>query len=171
MNLKWYHYIICFFFIILGGFCCVNLFELFSVSSKEYGTAITVEKKNDYLEVSKFDLGTLILDSEDYVNFSYIGKFEPTDFNGQNDDYLILFNGSPLNNLECKSGKISGIMSISFFDLNGEKITTSELNISIEYYASGTTLSITSVNTDDSIAYLTAYTNINGVIIKVVSRG
>lgn len=171
MILKWYHYLICAVLIILGLFCTMNLVELFGVESNEYGKAITIETKNDYVEISKFDLGSIVFDSEDYVNFELIETYAPTEFDGKNEDYMILFNGQPLNNIQCSSGKISGDLSIVFYDLDGEQVAVSDVHISIEYYASGTTLKLTSTNNSDSMAYLTAYTNINGAVIKVVDRG
>lgn len=170
MRLKWYGYVICGVLILIGLLCTMNLFEVFSVSSKEFGTAVTIETKNDYEEVSKFDLGSLVLSTEDYTNYKLVTRKEPAEFNGNDNHYMILFNGKPLSNIEVSSGKISGEVCFSFYDLNGELITTAKMDVLIEYYASGTTLTLTSVNVNDSIAYLTAYTNVNGAVFKVVKK-
>jgi len=171
MILKWYHYIICGVLIILGLFCTMNLVELFSIESKEYGTAITIETKNDYTEISKFDLGSIVFDSEDYVEFELIESYAPIEFNGDGKDYIILFNEQPLNNIVCTSGKISGDLSIVFYDLDGIEVAVSDVFVEIEYFAGETKLKLTSTNNADSMAYLTAYTNINGAVIRVVDRG
>lgn len=169
--MKWYHYIICFVLIFIGVFCTMELVKLFNVKSAEYGTVITIETKNDYTEVSRFDYGSLSFDTEDYVNFTNISTFSPTEFNGKENDYTILVNGNPTNNLVVNAGKISGDFSMTFYDLNGDVATVSDLHILIEYYASGTKVTLTIQNNNDSVSYFTTYTNINGAVIKVVQRG
>ncbi|MBQ8207044.1 MAG: hypothetical protein IJZ77_06235 [Bacilli bacterium] len=170
MRLKWYVYVICITVILIGILCSMNLYEVFNIASKEYGTAVTIETKNEYVEVSKFDLGSLIMDSEDYVNFTFSSIYPAESFDGKNHNYTILFNGNPLSNIDISSGKISGDMTFRFYDLDGEVITSAKIHVSIEYYASGTILTITSVNVNDSMAYLTTYSNINGAVIKVVEK-
>lgn len=171
MILKWYHYIICGVIVILGLFCTMNLVELFSIESKEYGTAITLEKQNDYTEIAKFDLGSIVFESEDYINFELTESYAPIEFNGDGKDYILLFNDQPLNNIECTNGRISGELSIVYYNLDGQEIAQSEVFVEIDFFAGETKLKLTSTNCADSIAYLTAYTNINGAVIKVVDRG
>ena len=55
--MKWYWYITCGLLIILGIFATIDVVEMFSVASKEYGTVITIETENNYEEISKFDFG------------------------------------------------------------------------------------------------------------------
>lgn len=169
--MKWYHYIICFVLIFVGIFSTMELVKLFNVKSAEYGTVITIETKNDYTEVSKFDYGSLSFDTEDYQNFTNISTFAPQDFNGKQNDYTILVNGNPTSNVIVNAGKISGDLTLTFYGLNGDAVSTAELHILIEYYASGTKVTLTLQNNNDSVAYFTTYTNINGAVIKVVQRG
>lgn len=171
MSLKWYRYLICGVLIILGLFCTMNLVELFSIESKEYGTAITIETKNNYTEISRFDLGSIVFDSENYVDFEIIESYAPVEFNGDGKDYLLLFNDQPLNNTICTSGKISGELNIVFYDLDGVIVATSDVLVEVEYFAGETKLKLSSTNNADSMAYLTAYTNINGAVVRVVERG
>jgi len=169
--MKWYHYILCFALIVVGIFSTMELVELFNVKSMEYGTVITIETKNDYAEISKFDYGSLSFDTEDYSNFSNVSTFEPNTFDGKSNDYTILFNGNPTSNVIVNAGKISGDLTMCFYDLNGNVATTSNLHILIEYYASGTKVTLTMTNTNNSVSYFSTYTNINGAVIKVVQRG
>lgn len=169
--MKWYGYIICFVLILVGIFSTMELVKLFNVKSAEYGTVITIETKNDYTEVSKFDYGSLSFDTEDYVHFTNVSTFAPQDFNGKQNDYTILVNGQPTNNIIVNAGKISGDLTLAFYGLNGDVVSTAELHILIEYYASGTKVTLTTQNSNDSVSYLTTYTNINGAVIKVVQRG
>lgn len=169
--MRWYHYILCFILIFIGIFSTIELVKLFNVKSAEYGTVITIETKNDYTEISKFDYGSLSFDTEDYVNYTNVSTFSPQEFNGRENNYTILVNGNPTSNVIINAGKITGDLTLSFYDLDGEVASIADLHILIEYYASGTKVTLTIQNFNDSVSYLTTYTNINGAVIKVVQRG
>ena len=169
--MKWYHYIFCFVIIMLGLYSCFELYNIFSVSSMDVGTYESIETVNEYTDVSKFDYGFIDFDTEDYVTFTDVTAFEPIQFDGSKNNYVLLFNGEPVSETTLTSGKISGTFNLAFYDLNGDKITTANLDILIEYFASQTKVTMTIVNTNDSIAYLNTYMNLNGAILKVVERG
>lgn len=168
--MKWYHYVICGVLIIIGIFSSIKLVELFNVSSQEYGSVITIETQNNYSEISKFDLGTITLQPTSGDNYSETITLAPEDFDGSNKDYLILFNGKPANNINSQSGQITGDMSMTFYDLQGNEITTANFNIAIQYYTTQTVITISLTNENDSVSYLSHYTNTNGAIISVVER-
>ena len=168
--MKWYHYLICAVLIVVGIFSTMNLVELFSVSSQEYGTVITIETKNNYNEVSKFDLGTFTLQPTSGNNYSEIITLAPETFDGAGKDYLILFNGKPANNVDSKSGQISGDVSLTFYDLEGKEITTANFNVAIQYYVTQTVITISMTNENDTVSYLSHHTNTTGAVISVVER-
>ena len=168
--MKWYHYIICGILIVIGIFSSINLVELFNVSSQEYGSVITIETQNDYNEVSKFDLETLNLTPTSGNNYSETIILAPETFDGANKDYLILFNGKPANNIDSKSGQISGDVSMTFYDLEGKEITTANFNVAIQYYVTQTVITISMTNENDSVSYLSNYANTNGAVFSVVER-
>ena len=169
--MKLRHYIFCVVVIIVGVFCFINMYEMFSVSSGEYGSAINIVTKNEYNEVSTFDFGSLSFDTNDNVKFTNISTFVPTEFNGKENEYILLFNDNLVTNLVVTSGSISGDFIRNFYDTNGEIITTSNLKILVEFLETEirTTLNIT--NENDSVSYLSTYANINGAVLKVVKRG
>ena len=168
--MKWYHYLICGVLIVLGIFSSINLVELFNVSSQEYGSVITIETQNNYNEVSKFDLGTFTLQPTSGNNYSEIITLAPETFDGAGKDYLILFNGKPANNIDSKSGQISGDVSLTFYDLEGKVITTANFNVAIQYYVTQTVITISMINENDSVSYLSHHTNTTGAVISVVER-
>ena len=168
--MKWYHYLICGILIVIGIFSTINLVELFSVSSQEYGSVITIETQNNYNEVSKFDLGTFTLQPTSGNQYSETITLAPEVFDGSNKDYLILFNGKPANNIDSKSGQISGDVSMTFYDLEGKEITTANFNVAIQYYVTQTVITISMTNENDSVSYLSNYTNVNGAVFSVVER-
>ena len=168
--MKWYHYLICGVLIVIGIISSVNLVELFNVSSQEYGSVITIETQNNYNEVSKFDLGTFTLQPTSGNNYSETIILAPESFDGAGKDYLILFNGKPANNVDSKSGQISGDVSLTFYDLEGKEITTANFNVAIQYYVTQTVITISMTNENDSVSYLSHFTNTNGAVISVVER-
>lgn len=168
--MKWYHYLICGILIVIGIFSTINLVELFSVSSQEYGSVITIETQNNYNEVSNFDLGTFTLQPTSGNQYSETITLAPQTFDGSNKDYLILFNGKPANNIDSKSGQISGDVSMTFYDLEGKEITTANFNVAIQYYVTQTVITISMTNENDSVSYLSNYTNVNGAVFSVVER-
>lgn len=169
--MKWYSYLICFILIIVGIFCSIELVDLLNVKSGEYGYPITFETQNNYEIVSRFDYGTIGFDTEDYINYSNVSVFEPTDFNGKNTEYEMFFNDTPLNNVVVSAGRISGNVDIVFYDLDGQEITTANLYFNVEYLASGTKVTTEITNTNNSVSYLNSYMELNGAVLKIMTKG
>lgn len=169
--MKWYTYVICFILIVCGAFCSVQLVKLFNVSSKEYGTAITIETKNDYNEFVKFDYGSVSFDTEDYIHYVNVSTFANMDFNGNEKDYILLFNGQPLNNLVKSNGRISATLNLEFYDLQGEVCSTANVDFCVEFYARETKVTISMINSNNSVSYFNSYLEINGAVLKIVERG
>ena len=169
--MKWYSYIICFILIIIGTFCTIELVDLFSATSGEYGSVISYQTHGDYEEFSKFDYGTIDFDTEDYTTYKNISTFGSQQFDGTKEDYTLFFNGQPLNNVVQTAGRINGDLSLKFYDLNGEEITTADIHFVVEYLASATKVTTTITNVDNSVSYLNAYMEINGAVLQVVTKG
>ena len=169
--MKWYSYVLCFILIIVGAFCTVELVDLFSVKSGEYGSVISYQTHGDYKEFSKFDFGSIDFDTEDYKSYKDISTFGTQKFDGTKENYALFFNGQPLNNVVQTAGRINGDLSLKFYDLNGDEITTANVHFIIEYLASATKVTTTITNTNNSVSYLTAYMEINGAVLQVYSKG
>ncbi len=169
MKLK--HYIICIALIIVGICCSFELGNLFNVKSAEYGKIATIETVNDYSIISTFDCSGLHMDTQDNSHYEYSITKEPEKFNGKEQDYTLLFNGKPVNNIICSAGKISGDYKKNFYDLDGSVITTADIHILIEYLASGTRVTLSMQNENYSVSYFETYAEISGAVIKVVKRG
>ena len=57
--MKWYSYLICGVLIIAGFFCGMNMFHVWSRTSRVEGSPTTLETENDYAIVAKLDCGML----------------------------------------------------------------------------------------------------------------
>ena len=169
--MKLSHYIFCVIVIVVGAFCFMNILDTFSIKSGEYGTAVNIITKNNYDEVSRYDYGSLSFDTKDNVNYENKSSFIPTKFNGKENRYILLFNDNLVTNLEVSSGSISGEFTKNYYDTNGELITTSNLKILVEFLETEVRVTMLITNTNDSVSYLSTYTNINGAVLKVVKSG
>lgn len=168
--MKWYTYIICAVLIIIGSFCTVELVNIFDVQSGEYGTVFVYETPYKYDEFSRFDFGRIDFDSQDYQKYQSITVHDSQEFDGTKNNYTLFFNDQPLNHVVQTAGRISGDLAIKFYDLDGQIITTADLNFVIEYQASNTKVTITITNVNDSVSYLNTYMEINGAILRVVNK-
>ena len=92
------------------------------------------------------------------------------EFDGENKDYILLFNDQPAVNTVVTNGKVVGDVNLVFYGLDGEVVSKAELNFVIEYFASQTKVTTTITNVNDSVSYLETYMGINGAILKVVER-
>lgn len=169
--MKWYVYLICAVLIIVGILCSFGLVSLFDKQSLEYGQALLLNKQENYTEISKFD-NSLLYDfySEDNLNYKSKATFNNQKFDGTDKDYVITVNGQLTNDIEVSSGKISGKLVLVFYNTDGAKISTANVQILIEYLSQETRVSLAVKNEQDSVAYLNTYIDINGFVICVNER-
>ena len=169
--MKWYSYFICIILIISGFFTSMLLIDLFSVRSAEYGKVISIETQNNYEDVAKFDYVVIDFSSDDYINYQNISTYSHVDFDGTKHDYLLLFNGKVVSNIQVFAGKIVASYTINIYDTSGSIISSPNMNFLIEFLDGETKITINTVNQDSSISYLNQYMNVNGAILKVVTKG
>ena len=147
------------------------LIDLFSVRSAEYGKVISIETQNSYKDVAKFDYVVIDFSSDDYMNYQNISTYSHVDFDGTKHDYLLLFNGKVVSNIQVFAGKIVASYTINIYDTSGSIISSPNINFLIEFLDGETKITINTVNQDSSISYLNQYMNVNGAILKVVTKG
>ena len=169
--MKWYHYIICLVLIFVGVISTFNLVDIFSAKSGEYGKVFVYETPGYDNEFSRFDYGSIDFDTEDYYQYKNVSTFATQDFDGVKNEYTLYFNDQPLNNIVQTAGRISGELTVKFYDTDGQVATTAQLNVVIEYLASATKVTMTINNDDNAVSYLNTYMEINGAILRVVLLG
>lgn len=170
MKMKWYHYLICICLILAGILSMLKLKDIFNIKSAEYGTAVTIETKNNYSEVAKFDLGVLSFTSDDNKNYAFTMTYSAKEFDGTKNNYTILFNNEPTNNVVVKAGKISSELILKFYDLDNNLSAKAKVNILVEFYAELTKVTLTTIDENNSTGFLTKSSNIFGAVIKVVEK-
>lgn len=166
--MKWYNYLICFLLIILGTFSCIKLVDIWTRTSSVVGEPTTIETQNNYELVCKYDLGTMIFDTEDYQTYTSNNSYAHLDFDGTDGNYKLLVNDSLLSNVTVNAGKIEADYSRNFYDIDKTVITTVNLEIEINFYNDETQIVIKTKNVNNSQAYLMQYMATDGFILKVV---
>lgn len=167
--MKWYSYLICCLIIVAGFFCMTNMVQIWSRTSGVYGEPCTIETKNDYEIVGKYDFGAIEFISDDNINYISTTEFNETkDFNGFEENYLLLFNDNLCSNTKIYAGQVDCIYTMNFYSTKGELVCSPVLNITIKVLETKTVISIDMKNENNSYGYFTQYMANNGAILKVV---
>lgn len=171
--MKWYSYLICAICIVLGIFSTVAMVRIWSESSGVYGTFSyeSIETKNNYDEVAKFDYGAIKFSTNDYENYSNTETFTPVKFDGTKKDYVLLVNDNICSDVQIYAGKIVATATIKFYNTDGDNCSTANLNFLIEFTEDKVTVTTSTKNENSSIAYLDKYMNVHGFVLKIVERG
>ena len=167
--MKWYSYVICFLLIIAGIVSGLNLSSIWSQESKVVGIPITIESQNNFEQLCKFD-ESLMFETEDYVNYVSITNYSHYDFDGASNSYSLLFNDNLVDSAEFGAGEIKVTITINFYSTTGELASVVDLNVDVLFYEDNTQVTITTINENNSYAYLTRFILNNGFVLKVVER-
>ena len=172
MKLKWYVYLICAVIITVAIFCGLQMFEMFNVKNGVYGEPSTIEQQQGYEEVVRYDFGLLVLedDNED-TYYNYYQSYAPVDFNGNLNTYSMYFNSQPVQNIEQTSGSLSGDITFTFYNTEGNQISTARLYIRIAFYEGATQVRLDMRDLNNAVSYFTTYMNYNGAVLKVLIEG
>ena len=166
--MKWYNYLICYLLIILGTFSLIRLVDIWTRTSSVVGSPTTIEIQNNYELVCKYDLSTMIFETEDYQMYTSNNSYAHLDFDGTDGNYKLLINDKLLSDVTVHAGKIEADYSRNFYDFDKSIITTVDLNIVVYFYNDETLITVQTKNVNNSQAYLMQYMATDGFILKVV---
>lgn len=170
-GMKWWQYTICCIIILVGIVFGIELIDMFATKSGEYGSPITIETIQGLDIVESYDFGLIeFADSDGDNTYTFTANYAPINFNGNVNSYSLMFNSQPLQEIEVKSGAISGSLTLIYYDTEGEEITSSKLYVSILFYANNTQISFEIQNNNESVSYFTTYMNYNGANLKLVKE-
>lgn len=167
--MKWYWYLICVALIIAGTLSSIELYDMFNVKSQEYGNALVLDTKTDYNEVSKFDLGSLELQSTDNVNYMFTKTYGAEKFNGTNKNYTLMFNTREIDTTTT-SGAVFGVLRLNFYGVNNELLSVASVRFEVDYYATYTQVTVTMRNSNNSLAYISTLSAIEGAMLSVIEK-
>ncbi len=167
--MKWYAYIICFVFIVVGTFCGIQLYKEVKAESYINGSIDISNKFSqenfNYTSTSLVFYHDLYDDTNTYLFEQDLLKVE--NFNGQKNTYEVWLNDFILLDTEFNAGSIYSTVKMDFYNEFGNVVCNSEMKISIKYLSGKTTLTISTVGQENA-SFLEQYFTDNGIRLKVV---
>lgn len=165
---KWYVYLLMAVIIVVGTICFIRLVDIFNVNSQEVGTAIVVTK--DEQAAYTYDLGEIMLENTSGNTYTTAYTLGAESFNGTDKHFVVEINSDPTTNLVVKAGGLEFDYILNFKGLEGEELATSTLHIRIEYLTSGTRIVLSTSNSNNSVSFLSTYSELNGFVMKIYER-
>ena len=165
--MKWWQWLICVVLIIAGTFCAIDTVKYFLAGSKTYGDYKYVP--NYYSSFYKENLVAMALTDEDGDGYyTYTKKTDVKDFDGLSHDYTLLVNEVCCYTTDVKAGAISGVFKVDLKNIDNEVTSSFEVNISIAFYESGTTIIVGIDDINNSLLAFEEYVSNNGFIVEIV---
>ena len=96
---------------------------------------------------------------------TYDYNFEPKEFNGLKESYIIYVNNYILNDIQPNAGTISGTYILNYQDINNDTLCSSQINVSFTFRSLSSVLRV-SLPADD-LGYLMNYFRSNNFIITL----
>ena len=167
--MKWYSYILCFIFVVVGVFCGIQFYREVKAESYINGSIDISNKFSqesfNYSNTSLVFYHDIYDDTDTYTFEKDLLKVE--DFNGETKSYQVILNDYVLINSEIKSGSVLANVQIDFYNTNGEIVCNATLQISIKFLSSKTQLSLITKGQENA-NFLEQYFTDNGIRLKVV---
>ncbi len=167
--MKWYAYIICFVFIVVGTFCGIQLYKEVKAESYVNGS---IDISNQFSQENFNYTSTSLVFYHDLYDDTNTYSFEQDllkveNFNGQKNTYEVWLNDFILLDTEFNAGSIYSTVKMDFYNEFGNVVCYSEMKISIKYLSGKTTLTISTVGQENA-SFLEQYFTDNGIRLKVV---
>ncbi len=167
--MKWYSYIICFIFIVVGVFCGLQLYREIKAESYINGS---IDISNKFSQESFNYSNTSVVFYHDTYDETDTYSFEKDllkveDFNGKDKNYKVTLNDFVLLDANINAGSIYSLVKIDFYDTNNDIVCNSQLNISIKFLSNKTTLTLSTTGKENA-SFLEQYFKDNGIRLKVL---
>lgn len=169
----WLQVIVCICIILIGTVLGIYYYqeyiapESYTIGSITAGTYKELEIK-DYLSDDTVLFSQNINDVSfkiDNGTATYDYNFDPKDFNGLENNYLIYVNNYIINDLTTNAGTISGVYNLNYFDINNDSLCDSNITISFTFRSLSSVLRVSLPEND--IGYLMNYFKTDNFIITL----
>lgn len=166
--MKWYTYLICYVLIVVGAFCGVQFYRKVKAESYINGS---IDISNQFVQEDFNYTSSGISFYHDVYDETDTYSFETNllvvnDFDGLNKEYELYLNEHYLMNYKFGAGYISGIAYIDFYDIYGNVVCNSSLNIFIKFLSDNTSLLLSTTGKDNA-GFLEQYFSNNGIRLIV----
>jgi len=166
--MKWTSWLICFVLIFLGGFCGIDLYRKVTAESYIRGS-INIENRFT-MESFNYCSTSVIFYHDIYdgtTNYTFEIDLKPVeDFNGQKNKYQVVLNGYIMTDAIINAGSVFTQLYMDFYDISGNIVCNSKLDISIKFFSNKTTLTMVTAGHINA-GYLEQYFDDNGIRLFV----
>ncbi len=167
--MKWYTYLICFILIIVGTFCGIQLYKEVKAESYINGS---IDISNQFSQESFNYSSTSVVFYHDLYDDTNTYSFEKEllkveDFNGENKQYKVMLNDFVLLNADIKAGSVYSLVTMDFYNTDGQLVNNAEMNVSIKFLSNKTTLTLSTIGQENA-SFLEQYFADNGIRLKVL---
>lgn len=167
--MKWYSYLICFILVIVGVFCAIGLYKEVKAESYVNGS---IDISNKFSQESFNYSSTSVVFYHDLYDETDTYSFEKDllkvdDFNGKDKQYQVVLNDFVLVNADIKAGSVYSLITMDFYNTDGELINNAEMNLSIKFLSSKTTLTLSATGQENA-SFFEQYFADNGIRLKVI---
>lgn len=167
--MKWYSYLICFILVVVGVFCGIGLYKEVKAESYINGS---IDISNKFSQESFNYSSTSVVFYHDLYDETDTYSFEKEllkveDFNGKDKQYKVVLNDFVLINADIKAGSVYSLVTMDFYNTDGELVNNAEMNLSIKFLSSKTTLTLSTTGQENA-SFLEQYFADNGIRLKVL---
>jgi len=167
--MKWYIYLICFILIIVGTFCGIQFYKEVKAESYINGS---IDISNQFSQESFKYSSTSVVFYHDLYDDTDTYSFEKEllkveNFNGEDKQYRVMLNDFVLINADIKAGSVYSLVSMDFYNTDGQLVNNAEMNVSIKFLSNKTTLTLSTIGQKNA-SYLEQYFADNGIRLKVL---
>ena len=160
-------YVGCFLMITVGVFSGIQLYKEVKAESYVNGS-INISNEFSKESFSYYSTSCVFYHYlyDDTDTYSFEIDLLKVDFNGKDGNYQLWLNDYLLINADFKSGSVFSAVYMDFYNTEGELVHATELQISIQFLSSKTTLKLVTVGKTNA-SYLEQYFADNGIRLKV----
>lgn len=167
--MKWYTYLICFILIIVGAFCGIELYKEVKAESYINGS---IDISNQFSQESFNYTSSSVVFYHDIYDESDTYTFDKEllkvdDFNGKDKEYQVILNDYVLIDSDINPGSVFSVVTMDFYDTDGNVVCNSTMNISIKFLSNKTQLTLTTIGKENA-SFFEQYFSDNGIRLKVM---
>ncbi len=167
--MKWWGYLICFVLIIVGVICGIQLYKEVKATSYVNGSIDISNRFSQesfrYTSTSAVFYHDLYDDTDTYYFEKDLLKTE--NFDGAKKTYKVMLNDYVLFNAEIKAGSVFAVVTIDFYDTQGQLLQSADMNVSVKLLNNKTQLTLATVGNANA-KFLEQYFSDNGLRLQII---
>lgn len=167
--MKWYSYLICCVLIVLGVFCAIQLYKEVKATSYVNGSIDISNRFSQesfkYTSTSAVFYHDLYDDTDTYYFEKDLLKTE--NFDGEKKTYKVMLNDYVLFNADINAGSVFAVVTIDFYDTQGQLLQSADMNVSVKFLNNKTQLTLATIGNANA-KFLEQYFSDNGLRLQII---